>query len=97
MYKIRLRNGNFYANKSGRVQHYLSPDEARRKIKRLGARAAGARVVESSKKGAPKGTRRHGTKGKGKGRSGKGKSGRRHKRTKDYTNEYGGIISPYMM
>jgi hypothetical protein len=47
MFKIQLQNGEFYKNKSARVQHYKSNKKAAAKIEKLGEIAIGAIVVES--------------------------------------------------
>ncbi len=47
MFKIQLRNGEFFKNKSARVQHYKSSEKAAAKIEKLGEIAIGAIVVES--------------------------------------------------
>jgi hypothetical protein len=47
MFKIQLENGEYYASKRGRVQHYRSTEVASDKIKKLGEIAIGAIVVES--------------------------------------------------
>jgi hypothetical protein len=51
MFKIQLKNGEFYKSKSGqRVQHYETIEKANAKIERLGEIAAGAKAVECSTK-----------------------------------------------
>jgi hypothetical protein len=52
MFKIHLANGEYYASKAGRIQHYRSIDRANAKIQKLGEIAAGAIVVECKVKTA---------------------------------------------
>ncbi len=47
MFKIQLQNGEFFMNKSGRIQHYKSEDKTKAKIEKLGEIATGAIVVKS--------------------------------------------------
>lgn len=47
MFKIQLQNGEFFMNKSARVQHYKSEEKAKAKIEELGEIASGVTVVES--------------------------------------------------
>ena len=46
MFKIQLQNGEYYASKRGRVQHYGTMEKAAAKIKKLGDIATDAIVVE---------------------------------------------------
>ncbi len=46
MFKIQLENGEFFKNKSGRVQHYKTTEKADAKIQRLGDVASDAKAVE---------------------------------------------------
>ncbi len=52
MFKIQLQNGEFYKNKSARIQHYKSEEKAKAKIEKLGEIAVGATVVGSKAKTA---------------------------------------------
>ncbi len=47
-YKIQLKNGEFYANKSKRVQHFKTEEKAKAKITK--EKLNGAKVVESGTK-----------------------------------------------
>ncbi len=51
MFKIQLKDGKFYTNKSGRVQHYKTKEQAKAKIERIDAK--GAKIVECVKQVKP--------------------------------------------
>ena len=46
MFKIKLENGEYFKNNSGRTQHYRSIEKTDAKIHKLGEIATGATVVE---------------------------------------------------
>lgn len=46
MFKIKLTDGEFYKNNSGRTQHFKTEEQGKAKIDKLGNIASGAIVVE---------------------------------------------------